>query len=191
MTLLSRFKSEASFTTTTKSWFNDPVKHMVKRELPQEACMVRESPRFVGEIKNNGANPNGFWPSISRKTLLVVDAVRESLDKNYEQINLSGHWRKKKLKLAILSWKHIFLWTSTCLCPICRRFVLWWFNPHHHFFYNKIHFRLKWIEKIKDHFYVLVKITFKNPRKIAALRIKLKKREREKVSRKNREKWLN
>ncbi|KAL1219945.1 putative oxidoreductase [Cardamine amara subsp. amara] len=92
-------ESGASFTTSTKSWFNDsvtawvnpPSEHMVKTELPQEACMVREFARLVGEIKNNGAKPNGFWPNISRKTQLVVDAVKESLDKNYEQISLSGH----------------------------------------------------------------------------------------------------
>ncbi|CAE6129574.1 unnamed protein product [Arabidopsis arenosa] len=91
-------ESEASFTTSTKSWFNDsvtawvnpPSEHTVKTELPQEACMVREFARLVGEIKNNGAKPNGFWPSISRKTQLVVDAVKESIDKNYEQISFSG-----------------------------------------------------------------------------------------------------
>ncbi|KAF8105028.1 hypothetical protein N665_0163s0002 [Sinapis alba] len=91
-------ETEASFTTSTKAWFNElvtawvnpPSEHTVKTELPQEACMVREFARLVGEIKNKGAKPDGFWPSISRKTQLVVDAVKESVDKNYVQISLSG-----------------------------------------------------------------------------------------------------
>lgn len=91
-------ETQASFTTSTKAWFNElvtawvnpPSEHTVKTELPQEACMVREFARLVGEIKNKGAKPDGFWPSISRKTQLVVDAVKESVDKNCEQISLSG-----------------------------------------------------------------------------------------------------
>ncbi|KFK32055.1 hypothetical protein AALP_AA6G194000 [Arabis alpina] len=91
-------ETEASFTTSTKAWFNDlvtawvdpPSEHTVKTELPQEACMVREFARLVGEIKNKGAKPDVFWPSISRKTQLVVDAIKESVDKNCEQISLVG-----------------------------------------------------------------------------------------------------
>ncbi|CAN8246749.1 unnamed protein product [Cochlearia groenlandica] len=91
-------ETEASYTTSTKAWFNEqvtawvnpPSEQTVKTELPQEACMVREFARLVGEIKYNDAKPDGFWPSISRKTQLVVDAVKESLDKNCEQISLSG-----------------------------------------------------------------------------------------------------
>ncbi|KAJ4869085.1 putative oxidoreductase [Raphanus sativus] len=89
-------ETEASFTTCTKAWFNKPVtawvnppsEQTVKTELPQEACMVKEFARLVVEIKNKGAKPGGFWPSISRKTQLVVDAVKESIDKNYQQISL-------------------------------------------------------------------------------------------------------
>ncbi|ESQ28625.1 hypothetical protein EUTSA_v10018750mg [Eutrema salsugineum] len=92
-------ETEASFTTCTNAWINKPAatawvnppaEHTVKTELPQEACMVSEFARLVGEIKNKGAKPDLFWPSISRKTQLVVDAVKESIDNNYQQISLSG-----------------------------------------------------------------------------------------------------
>ena len=88
-------ETQASFTTCTKApfmnpWVNRPSEHTVKTEIPQEACMVREFARLVGEIKNKGAEPDGFWPNISRKTQLVVDAIKESVDKNCEQISLSG-----------------------------------------------------------------------------------------------------
>ncbi|KAL0804126.1 hypothetical protein Bca101_096616 [Brassica carinata] len=73
-----------------ESLVNRPSEHTVKTEIPQEACMVREFARLVGEIKNKGAEPDGFWPNISRKTQLVVDAIKESVDKNCEQISLSG-----------------------------------------------------------------------------------------------------
>ncbi|KAJ0242266.1 hypothetical protein HA466_0207500 [Hirschfeldia incana] len=88
-------ETQASFTTCLKSGFNDPwvsrpTEHTVKTEIPQEACMVREFARLVGEIKYKGAVPEGFWPNISRKTQLVVDAIKESVDKNCQLISLSG-----------------------------------------------------------------------------------------------------
>ncbi|KAJ4917830.1 putative oxidoreductase [Raphanus sativus] len=88
-------ETQATFTTCLKSGFNDPwvsrpTEHTVKTEFPQEACMVREFARLVGEIKNKGAEPEGFWPNISRKTQLVVDAIKESVDKNCQLISLSG-----------------------------------------------------------------------------------------------------
>ncbi|CAN8315102.1 unnamed protein product [Cochlearia groenlandica] len=91
-------ETEASFTTSTNTlfnnlvtaWANPPSEHTVKTELPQEVCMVREFARLVGEIKKKGAKPDEYWPSVSRKTQLVVDAVKESIDNNCQQIDLSG-----------------------------------------------------------------------------------------------------
>lgn len=80
-------ETEASFTTSTRSCLKE---HKVVTELPQEACMVIEFARLVGEIKNKGAKPDGFWLSISRKTQLLVDAVKESIDNNLEPVFLSG-----------------------------------------------------------------------------------------------------
>ncbi|CAN8290036.1 unnamed protein product [Cochlearia groenlandica] len=79
---------EASYTTSNRACLSE---HRVMNELPQEACMVIEFARLVGEIKYRGAKPNGFWLSISRKTQLLLDAVKESIDNNnLEPVFLTG-----------------------------------------------------------------------------------------------------
>ncbi|XP_010461250.1 PREDICTED: uncharacterized oxidoreductase At4g09670-like isoform X2 [Camelina sativa] len=80
-------ETEAAFTTSTRGCLSE---HKVMTELPQEACMVIEFARLVGEVKNRGAKPDGFWLSFSRKTQLLVDAVKESIDNNLEPVILSG-----------------------------------------------------------------------------------------------------
>ncbi|KAG7599193.1 Oxidoreductase N-terminal [Arabidopsis suecica] len=80
-------ETEAAFTTSARGCVSE---HKVMTELPQEACMVIEFARLVGEIKYRGAKPDGFWLSISRKTQLLVDAVKESIDNNLEPVFLSG-----------------------------------------------------------------------------------------------------
>lgn len=79
-------ETEASFTTSARGCISE---HKVLNELPQEACMVIEFARLVGEIKNRGAKPDGFWLSISRKTQLLVDAVKESIVDNLKPVHIS------------------------------------------------------------------------------------------------------
>ncbi|KAL1219418.1 putative oxidoreductase [Cardamine amara subsp. amara] len=79
-------ETEASYTTSTRRCLSE---HKVMTELPQESCMVIEFARLVGEIKNRGAKPDWFWLSISRKTQLLVDAVKESIDNNLKPVLLS------------------------------------------------------------------------------------------------------
>ncbi|CAH8309269.1 unnamed protein product [Eruca vesicaria subsp. sativa] len=80
-------ETEASFTTSTRACLSE---HKVRNEIPQEVCMVVEFARLVGEIKYRGAKPDGFWLSFSRKTQVIVDAVKESIDNNLEPVFLSG-----------------------------------------------------------------------------------------------------
>ncbi|CAN6974380.1 unnamed protein product [Brassica rapa subsp. trilocularis] len=80
-------ETEASFTTSTIACLSE---HKTMNEIPQEACMVIEFARLVGEIKDRGAKPDGFWLSFSRKTQVIVDAVKESLDNNLERVLVSG-----------------------------------------------------------------------------------------------------
>ncbi|KAM7277717.1 hypothetical protein ACFE04_004851 [Oxalis oulophora] len=88
---------EASFTTNSKSGFTDlvtgwvpvPNEHVVTTELPQEACMVREFSRLVASIKN-GAKPENEWPTRSRKTQLILDAVKASIEKGFEPVEIKG-----------------------------------------------------------------------------------------------------
>lgn len=89
-------EKEASFSTGSECGFNDlvtgwavgPSKHMVKIDLPQEALLVTEFARLVVAIKFQNMKPEKKWPIISRKTQLVVDAVKGSIDKGFEPVHI-------------------------------------------------------------------------------------------------------
>ncbi|WCJ44051.1 Glyceraldehyde-3-phosphate dehydrogenase-like family protein [Euphorbia peplus] len=89
-------EKESSFTATSKSWFNElvtgwthlPNQHTVAAEIPQEACMVREFARLVANIKVNGAKPDQSWPIRSRKTQILLDAVKASIERGFEPVKI-------------------------------------------------------------------------------------------------------
>lgn len=89
---------QASYTTSAKPGFNElvtgwvqlPSEHTVTVDLPQEACMVREFASLVANIKKNGAQPDKKWPTISRKTQLVLDAVKASMEKDFQPVEIVG-----------------------------------------------------------------------------------------------------
>lgn len=88
-------EKEASFILNSKCFFNDlvtawvptPSEHIVTTDIPQEICMVREFSRLVGDVKN-GSKPDSKWPIISRKTQLIIDAVKTSIEKGFEPIEI-------------------------------------------------------------------------------------------------------
>ncbi|KAK2634022.1 hypothetical protein Ddye_028814 [Dipteronia dyeriana] len=58
-----------------------PEKVVVDCELPQEAAtMVQDLTRIVEGIKKSGCWPDSKWPRISRKTQLVMNAIKQSVD---------------------------------------------------------------------------------------------------------------
>lgn len=89
-------EKQASFSTATESGFTElvtgwvplPSKHTVMTDLPQEVLMVTEFSRLVKSIKNDGAVAEKKWPTISRKTQYVLDAVKTSVDKGGEPVIL-------------------------------------------------------------------------------------------------------
>ncbi|EEF35285.1 uncharacterized oxidoreductase At4g09670 [Ricinus communis] len=89
-------EKECSYTASSKCWFNElvtgweppPSQHIVFTDLPQEACMVREFARLVGNIKANGAEPDKTWPTRSRKTQLILDAVKTSIERGFEPVKI-------------------------------------------------------------------------------------------------------
>ncbi|XP_058096616.1 uncharacterized oxidoreductase At4g09670-like [Magnolia sinica] len=89
-------ETSAPFTFVTNTEFKDrqlgwkpfPREHVVTTNLPQEVLMVEEFVRLVKSIKDSGSKPDSKWPTISRKTQLVIDAVKESIDKGCEPINV-------------------------------------------------------------------------------------------------------
>ncbi|KAF5951230.1 hypothetical protein HYC85_009174 [Camellia sinensis] len=89
-------EDKASFTVATESGFDElmttwvpkPSEHTVTTDLPQEACMVREFSRLVAGIKGNGQSPEKKWPTYSRKTQLILDAVKASIEKGFEPVEI-------------------------------------------------------------------------------------------------------
>ncbi|KAJ4966121.1 hypothetical protein NE237_017970 [Protea cynaroides] len=65
-----------------------PSQHVITTDLPQEVYMVTEFSRLVKSIKDGGSKPEGKWPSISRKTQLVVDAVKASIENGFEPVQV-------------------------------------------------------------------------------------------------------
>ncbi|KAF4377189.1 hypothetical protein G4B88_009181, partial [Cannabis sativa] len=88
---------EAHFSAATESWFNElvtgwvpkPSKHIIAADLPQETRMVCEFSNLVRAIKK-GSKPEKHWPTISRKTQLVIDAVKASVDKGFEPVEVGN-----------------------------------------------------------------------------------------------------
>ncbi|XVF20491.1 hypothetical protein REPUB_Repub12eG0005000 [Reevesia pubescens] len=81
-------ESSASFELTLGAKFVDlhigwnvkPQKVVVSSELPQEALMVQEFSRLVEGIRTSAFPPDHKWPEISRKTQMLLDAVKKSVD---------------------------------------------------------------------------------------------------------------
>lgn len=88
-------EKECSYIANTKCFFNDlvtgweplPSEHIVTTDLPQEVCMVREFSCLVGNIKN-GSKPEQKWPIISRKTQLILDAVKTSIETGFAPVDI-------------------------------------------------------------------------------------------------------
>lgn len=82
------FTSGAKFAELHIGWNTRPEEVEVVNELPQEALMVAEFARLVGAIKTTGSRPDSKWPQISRKTQLVMDAVKKSIDSDCKPVYL-------------------------------------------------------------------------------------------------------
>ncbi|KAF5951234.1 hypothetical protein HYC85_009178 [Camellia sinensis] len=62
--------------------------HTVTTDLPQDALMVTELACLIKGIRGNGLKPEKKWPAMSRKTQLVVDAVRASIERGFEAVEV-------------------------------------------------------------------------------------------------------
>ncbi|XP_078172103.1 putative oxidoreductase At4g09670 [Carex rostrata] len=80
--------SGAHFAELHISWTKKPEEVVVETPLPQEALMVLE---FVKEVKlvcDKKSEPSLKWADTSRKTQMVLDAVKRSIDQNFEPVYL-------------------------------------------------------------------------------------------------------
>jgi predicted dehydrogenase len=80
--------SKSNFAKLHIGWDPLPTKHAIMTDLPQEALMVQEFARLVRNIRDAGSKPEGKWPAITRKTQVVVDAVKASIDKGSEPVEV-------------------------------------------------------------------------------------------------------
>uniref|UniRef100_A0A7N0TJ87 Oxidoreductase n=1 Tax=Kalanchoe fedtschenkoi TaxID=63787 RepID=A0A7N0TJ87_KALFE len=89
---------EASFSVGTKTGFDDlvtrwiprPGEHVISTDLPQEALMVREFANLVADAKTKGSVPEKKWPTLSRKTQMILDAVKASIDGGFVPVEVVG-----------------------------------------------------------------------------------------------------
>ncbi|XP_051139520.1 uncharacterized oxidoreductase At4g09670-like [Andrographis paniculata] len=65
-----------------------PTKHVVRSDLPQEVLMVKEFSNLVQKIDRGGEKSEKKWEIISRKTQLVMDAVKTSIDKGFVAVEV-------------------------------------------------------------------------------------------------------
>lgn len=79
---------ESCFNDLTTGWKTMASEHVVATDLPQEALMVREFSGLVADIKRNGSKPEQKWPTLSRKTQLVLDAVKTSIERGLEPVEV-------------------------------------------------------------------------------------------------------
>ncbi|XP_008810257.1 uncharacterized oxidoreductase At4g09670-like [Phoenix dactylifera] len=82
------FNSGAHFAELHIGWSPKPDKVTVAADLPQEALMVSEFARLVQMIRSSHRRPDPKWPDISRRTQLLVDAVKQSIENNFKPVNL-------------------------------------------------------------------------------------------------------
>ncbi|XP_027358535.1 uncharacterized oxidoreductase At4g09670-like [Abrus precatorius] len=80
--------SESGFDDLVTKWGSQPSTHIIKNETPQEVLMVREFARLVADINSNNSKPEKKWPTISRKTQLVLDAVKASIERGFEPVQI-------------------------------------------------------------------------------------------------------
>ncbi|KAG1334543.1 putative oxidoreductase [Cocos nucifera] len=85
-----KFATDSKFKELHTGWQPLPSEHVISTDLPQEALMIQEFSRLAGSIIDSGSKPDEKWPTIARKTQLVLDAVKESIEKGFEPVNVTG-----------------------------------------------------------------------------------------------------
>lgn len=80
--------AESSIDEVTKAVTKKPIQHFVTTDIPQDALMVKEFSRLVANVKLEGSKPDMKWPIFSRKTQLVMDAVKASIDGGLEAVEI-------------------------------------------------------------------------------------------------------
>ena len=83
------FSSGAKFTELHIGWTRKPEELVVVgTDLPQEALMAQEFSRLVRYVCDSGSRPDAQWPGFTRKTQMLIDAVRRSIELGFRPVEL-------------------------------------------------------------------------------------------------------
>ncbi|KAJ6797613.1 oxidoreductase [Iris pallida] len=82
------FTCGANFADLHIGWSRKPEEVVVQTDLPQEALMIEEFSRIVGNVKNSNCRPDSKWPEVTRKTQMMVDAVKSSIELGFTPVDL-------------------------------------------------------------------------------------------------------
>lgn len=82
-----RVKEAATWEDRSIGWGAREEVHQVKTSLPQEALMVQEFSRLVSNILDGGV-PEPSWATVARKTQILLNAVKSSIESNCKTITL-------------------------------------------------------------------------------------------------------
>lgn len=80
--------SGAHFAELHIGWTKKPEEVVVETPLPQEALMILEFVKEVKLVRDEKSEPSFKWADVSRKTQMVLDAVKRSIDQNFEPVHL-------------------------------------------------------------------------------------------------------
>ncbi|KAG0553509.1 hypothetical protein KC19_12G017100 [Ceratodon purpureus] len=82
-----RVKEATVWEDRSIGWGSREEVHQVKTSLPQEALMVQEFSRLVSNILDGGV-PEPVWVTVARKTQILLNAVKSSIESNCNTITL-------------------------------------------------------------------------------------------------------
>ncbi|KAK9713137.1 hypothetical protein RND81_06G005800 [Saponaria officinalis] len=80
--------SNSNFNEISLGWTGKPIEQVVKTELPQEVLLMKEFSTLVDGIKNHRLSPEKKWPTITRKTQLIIDAIVASISRGFEPVEV-------------------------------------------------------------------------------------------------------
>lgn len=69
-------------------WCPKPNEHIVETQISQDVWMVKEFADLVQKVKRCETKPEKAWQVVSRKTQIVLDAVKESIERGYQVVEI-------------------------------------------------------------------------------------------------------
>lgn len=69
-------KRDSEVADRSTGWTSHKKTHEVRSGLTQEGLMVQQFARLVGQIIDGSGRPDAYWPAISKKTQILLNAVK-------------------------------------------------------------------------------------------------------------------